>query len=531
MSDRVLDPQDVAQTSSGSADEASAGRVAMAGAWGLAGRSLILVANLVTTPFTIRLLGPARYGLWSILQTAFYLASTSDVSMGPATTKLGAEEYAHHDGRGESAVVWSGLRIVAVTTTTIALPFIVFAPAFLRLIGVHGALLTSGVLAFRIGCGIFILQSVAGILNTSPQVRLKWRAYTLISTCSNLIASAGPPIALALLSGGLVTASCVLLGSTALLAIGNLLLAVHLQPQLRRPRFDKAITKRLLTYGGALTVSGVLLLPLQTADRFLLSSNHSTAVVAYWAVAANLATILAVLPEQLVAPLIPALARLQAAGSFTDVSRLFHRALAGMFLVATPTAVLLAVIAKPFLSIWAGPNYGIHSTIPLLIAIPGIWIDCFNWVAQSYLLSSGRPKVLAYIRTAELAPYLLAAWFLTDKFGAIGAALALSGRLVVESFVVFAAVRRAAPLPLLPLSERRLASIAGPLVLCGAGAAVALLTHGFAARAGCAIGLGLAYAVVCWRLILTPNERQGVLVVADEALRRGPAPRHSRYPI
>jgi len=511
------------------ADEASSSRVAMAGAWGLLGRGLMLVANLLATPFTIRLLGPARYGLWSVLQSALSLAATSDVSMGPATTKLGADTYARRDAHGESAVVWTAVGITIATAMPIAIVLTIFAPEVVKLFHVHSELMSSGVVALRVGCSIFMLQSIAGILSTSPQVRLEWRAYTFISTSSNLIASVGPPVALALFSGGLVTASFVVLASSFLMAAGNLVLAVRVQPQLRLPRFDRAIMKQLLSFGGPLTIATVLLMPLMTAERLFLAGNHSTTVVAYWAAAATLATTLVVLPEQLVGPLMPALARLETEGSFAEVSKLFHRAMAGIFLIATPMAILLALVAQPFLTIWAGPQYGVHSTVLLLIAIPGVWLDCFNWVAQTYLISSGRPKVIAYMRGAQVIPYVLAAWVLTDKFGATGAALVWSGRLVVETLVLFRIVRQAAPLRMSLLSERKFASIAGPLALCGAVVAIMVVSHGLIIRVGCAAGLSVMYAIACWLLILAPRERQGILGLVDEALRRGSQPRHGRH--
>jgi len=510
------------------ADDASSSRVAMAGAWGLLGRGLMLVANLLATPFTIRLLGPARYGLWSVLQSALSLAATSDVSMGPATTKLGADTYARRDSHGESAVVWTAVGITIATAMPIAIALTIFAPEVVKLFHVHSELMSSGVVALRVGCSIFMLQSIAGILSTSPQVRLEWRAYTFISTSSNLIASVGPPAALALFAGGLVTASFVVLASSFLMAAGNLVLAIRVQPQLRLPRFDRAIMKQLLSFGGPLTIATVLLMPLMTAERLFLAGNHSTTVVAYWAAAATLATTLVVLPEQLVGPLMPALARLETEGSFDEVSKLFHRAMAGIFLIATPMAILLALVAQPFLTIWAGPQYGVHSTLLLLIAIPGVWLDCFNWVAQTYLISSSRPKVIAYMRGAQVVPYVLAAWVLTDKFGATGAALVWSGRLVVETLVLFRIVRQTAPLRMSLLSERKFASIAGPLALCGAVVAIMLVSQGLIVRVCCAAGLSVLYALACWRLILAPRERQGILGLVDEALRRGSLPRHGR---
>jgi len=509
-------------------DEASSSKVAMAGAWGLLGRGLMLVANLLATPFTIRLLGPARYGLWSVLQSALSLASASDVSMGPATTKLGADTYARRDALGESAVVWTAVGITIATTMPIAIGLTIFAPEVVRLFHVHAELMSSGVLALRVGCSTFMLGSIAGILSTSPQVRLEWRAYTVISTASNLIASVGPPVALALFAGGLVTASFVVLGSSFVMAAGNLLLAIRVQPQLRLPRFDKTIMKQLLSFGGPLTVAMVLLMPLMTAERLFLAGSHSTTVVAYWAAAATLATTLVVLPEQLVGPLMPALARLETEGAFSEVSKLLHRAMAGIFLVATPSAILLALIAQPFLTVWAGPQYGVHSTSLLLIAIPGVWFDCFNWVAQTYLVSSGRPKAIAYLRGSQVIPYLLAAWVLTDRFGATGAALVWSSRLVVETLVVLRILRHVAPVRLSVLSERKFASIAGPLVLCCAVVAIMVFSHGFIIRVGSAAGLTVLYAVACWRLILTARERQGILGLLDEGLRRGSLPRHGR---
>ena len=56
---------------------------------GLRGRAVLLLANLVATSFLIRLLGPASYGLWTLLLVATAWASTADLGMGTASTKFG----------------------------------------------------------------------------------------------------------------------------------------------------------------------------------------------------------------------------------------------------------------------------------------------------------------------------------------------------------------------------------------------------------------------------------------------------------
>jgi O-antigen/teichoic acid export membrane protein len=258
---------------------------------------------------------------------------------------------------------------------------------------------------------------------------------------------------------------------------------------------------------------------------------------------------LQVLPEQLTAPFLPGLARLEAAGRLQDLRALYRKGLSGLFLVVTPAAVLLAFVAHPFLSLWAGSQYGAHSTVPFLVALAGVWFDCLAWMPISYLLSSGRARMIAYIRVAELVPYLVAAWILTKQFGVIGAAVVWSAGCAVDSLLLFGMTRRVVSLPFLPLSDRRLRSLAGPLALGAAALLLAQVTSGLTARLVWAVALMLAYGVAVWCLILTSRERQGITVLAGRALgvnlstaqsrhaaavrrprsfRRAQAPRHAR---
>ncbi len=454
-----------------------AAQVASAGAWGLGGRVTLLVVNFVCTPFTLRLLGPAAYGLWTLLILALSWANYADIGMGSATTKYGSERFTHGDGRGESTIVWTALCLVAVTTSCVAVAVAVSAHFVVdNLLRVRGELLAPGVLALRIGCGVFVFQSVAAIFNTPQVVRLRWREFTLVISAAALVAAIGTPVALFALRGGVVTAEAVGLAAAVAWALGNFAVAVRFQPEIRRPRVTKAALKQLVAYGGALTVGGLALIPLTSAERFFLAHSQSTTVVAYYAVAVSLGLTLRVLPEQLTQPLLPGLARLEAEGRHEEHRVLYRKGLSGMFLVATPAAIMLALIAHPFISLWAGPEYGSHSTGPFLLVIAGVWFSCLGSVPYSYLLASGRTKVIAYLQTGELIPYLVLAWLLTARFGAIGAAAVWAARWAVDAVLCIAVVHRSTGwrhsfrrsplrLPVVPFSERRLHSIGGPIVL------------------------------------------------------------------
>lgn len=495
-------------------------RVASAGIWGLGGRVTLLVGGLVATPFTLRLLGPAQYGLWALLQSIGLWASLADVGMAFASTKFAATCLAGHDEDGEAIVIWTATLLTAVMTSAVTAVGAVYAPFIVsRALHPSPDLLASTVFALRVFCGIFVLQALIGTMNTPQVVRLRGRATTAILTLSNLVSIIGIPIGLAALAGGLKTAALVALGAAALNLSGNAVLALRLLPPLKRPRINRAVLWQLSRYGVPLGVSGVAGVVTGTAERFFLANSHSTTQVAYYAVAATLATTLLVLPEQLVAPLMPGLATLDARGRVEEHRLLYQRSLQGLYLVLTPATIILIFVARPFLTLWAGPAYGLHSTEPFLIAVVGVWFNSLAWVPHSYLLSAGKTKVIARVPVLLVLPYLLAAWALTDRYGAVGAAIAWSAMLVVDSVTWHAVVRHTSGLPVSPLSERRARSIAAPVTLGCVVLALSLVSVSLEARAVMAVVLCPLYGVFVWRWALTARERDAVAKGGGEMMR------------
>lgn len=495
-------------------------QVARASSWGLAGRSLLLLANFAATPFTIRLLGPAGYGLWALLLAVFTWANVAEGGMGTATTKYASECYAHGDVGGEVTVIWSGISFAIVTTSAAAIALALKAPFLLSLLHVRGPMLSSGTWALRLLCAGFVLGALSWTVGTVQQVRLRWKQFTIFNAVSNLVGCVGVPIAIYLFAGGVMAAAAASVLAPALYLLGLTWEGVRVLPALRRPRINRATLRRLVTYGGVLTIANFVGIPLLTAERFILGHNASTTAVAYYAVAATVATTLCIIPEQLTQPLMPALARLESEGKAAAHKALYGKALSGIFLLVTPATVLLALVARPFLTLWAGPAYGAHSTLPLIVALVGVWAWAHGWVAKSYMLSAARVKWLAWIHLVELPFYLGAAWVATARWGALGAALVWSARLVVDTIVRFFVVHRWAGLPWLPLATRRLRALAAPVLLAAACLAAATVTGGLPARTGAAAGLAVVYGAAVWWGVLTPKERQGLSALAAESVSR-----------
>jgi O-antigen/teichoic acid export membrane protein len=176
----------------------------------------------------------------------------------------------------------------------------------------------------------------------------------------------------------------------------------------------------------------------------------------------------------------PGLARPEAGGQHSEHCRLYHQSFVALILPMTPIAILLALVARPFLLVWLGSGYAARSTDPFLIALVGVWANGLAGVPNSYLLSSGRTKTVAYGQLAELPPYLVATWLFTLHFGLIGAAAVWSARFTLDALINFIIVRRVSSLSASPLPHRRWRSLFAPAALGVATLSCALVTHGLA---------------------------------------------------
>ena len=496
--------------------------VARSGIWSLTGSLAIVLASFLATPFTIRLLGPASYGLWALLQSMLTYLVLADLGMASASTKFAGDRYGKGDGAGEVEAIWTSLAITVVLTALCALG-LVFAAPFLvmNILHVSQDLIRPSILAIRIIVVAAVVGSLAGTINTPQTVRLRWGPLTLSNSGPAVIAIVAAPIALVLTSGGVVVMAVVAAVAAALTAAASWLIAVRVQPGLLRPRFSRSLVSPLLRYGGGLTISGVAAIPLSSAERFFLAHNHSTTVVAYYAVAMTIGSVLLVIPAAIAQPMFPALVRLRATGAHEELRQLYRQAQEVIFLTVTPGAIFLSFLAGPLLRLWAGPQYAEHSIFPLLVIVVGMWMNALAMVPYTYLLASGRTSLIAKIHLAELLPYLAAAAVLTAALGALGAAVAWSSRVALDTFLFVATCKRHGRLPWAPTSTRVSVGLVVPASLAACTALLSTVTNSLAVRGACATALLLVYIVVVWKFVLTTPERSGMRSLASLLLPHG----------
>jgi O-antigen/teichoic acid export membrane protein len=518
----MTDPQDA---SIPALQEPMVGVIARGGFWTIAGQMTGLGAALCATPFTLRLLGPSRYGVWALLQSAILWVALADFGMGGASTRFAGQAHATDDADGEATAIWTAAWISLVATAIVAAAAAVFAPNIADgILHVHSTVRSSAIVGLRIVALGVLFTTAMGILNTPLQVRLQYRTLALITQGFAILQVIAIPVFLELVGGGVTTAAIISTATSGLALVAVLAVGIRVQPAMRRPRFSRREARRLVTFGGALTVAGVADIPLTTAERLFLGHYRSSIQVAYYTVASRLAMLASAVPAAASQPLFPAVIRLQARGESKSARELYSQILQGSVLVLTPLLLLVALMARPFLSLWAGHVYAVHGTTACFLLLVGVWFQALSWLPLTYLMAIDKGGTVARARVLEIVPYLVAAALLTMHFGVLGAAIAWSARSVVDSLVFFIFASRSAGLPFSPLTERTMRALALPCLLA---VGVVVLTHatsGLPARAGLAVGLLGVYLAAEWALVLAESERAVMRRLASQlSPRRRPA--------
>src|SRR5436305_7141387 len=98
----------------------------------LIGQAVTMLATFIATPFTIRLLGAAGYGVLAFVHVLIGYFSVADMGMGMASTRFGAVARGRGDDEGEATVIWSALLLALLPATSIAIALFLGARPFVE---------------------------------------------------------------------------------------------------------------------------------------------------------------------------------------------------------------------------------------------------------------------------------------------------------------------------------------------------------------------------------------------------------------
>ena len=420
--------------------------VATSAMWNLVGRAGPLIVAVLTTPYLIRLLGPSRWGVFTIALSLVGIFSIFDFGIGRSLTRTVSELLVENKRREAASLARSGI-------------------AALTLLGTAGGLGMAALARLWVDRGLHIppeihdevLHSLYVLCLSAPVVLLcsalwgvlasfqRFRAANLVNIPIMAMYYIGPLVVLHFFNS-LVAVLAVLVACRVVNTIAYWQICVRALPELKGARVEIAKLGPVMRMGGWMTASNVTWPILTYVDRFIIASLLSAAATGYYSTPFDLVMRFTLVPVAIMSTAYPAFA----ASYRTDpdnTQALFRRSFLTVLGVLFPACLLCVALAHWVLTLWLGAAFAGNATVVLRWLGVGILFASLDSVVSGLLDGIGKASVNAKFSIAELVIYLPLLAMLVRTTGIEGAAIAWAGRCLLDlSLRLFIAQRLYAPL-------------------------------------------------------------------------------------
>jgi len=411
----------------------------------LLGQIIPMIVAVVTIPLIINAMGVGRFGVLTLAWMVVGYFSLFDMGLGRATTKFVAECLPSGDHEKIIRIIWGSLILMAAFGIMGAVIALLLTPVLIRdILNIPPELIDESRRAFYLlALSIPVVSMTAGARGVlEAQQRFD---YVNIVKVPVYTAAFITPLAVLPFSNSLVPIVGVLILSRLIGLLAYLFFCFRATPGLSRIRFPgKALIRELLGYGGWLTISN-LVWPLMTyMDRFVIGAMLTMAAVAYYVTPYELVAKMLIITGSFLGVIFPAFSTFSA-GRHEELMQLFNRAVKYLLVILVPAVFAVVILAKPFFKIWLGDEFVIYSAVILQILALGKLINSVSQVPSSAIQAMGRPDITAKLHLAELPIYILMLYVFVHAFGIIGAAVAWTVRVVIDSAIYFYLYYRLSP--------------------------------------------------------------------------------------
>ncbi len=477
------------------------------------GQFIPLVVGVASIPVVIRGMGVDSFGILSLAWMLLGYFTLFDLGIGRATTKFIAEELRNGVTERLRSLFWTscamnlllgliGGVVVATLTSFFAQSVFRIPPAL-----IETAEQTFFVLALSLPI-VLVSTALRGTLEAAHRFDYVNIVVVVSSSLNYLLPLVGTLI-------GFNVRDIVLLLMVSRLAAASvyLVLCLRVFPMFREGvSFEPEITKRLMSFGGWLSISNVVHPFLVYLDRFMIGSTISIAAVAYYTAPYEMVSRLLILPTSLTMTLFPSFSSIGAA-SKEDLTNLYVRSVKLLLLLMAPLVMLAILFAGEILHLWLGVEFAEKSTAVFQILAIGVLVNSPANVPYALLQGFGRPDLTAKLHVLELLLYVPLVWLLVKNMGIVGGALAWTIRIMLDTLLLFAASGRFMNLRF--LFDHGLKRGINVVLLLVCALCVPLLLHvTILVKAVIAAAILIVFSLASWRFVLDDAEREFITFAA-----------------
>ena len=390
---------------------------------------------LFAIPLMIEGFGTDRFGILTLVWTIIGYSSVFDLGLGRALKLFVSKQLGTGDTKDLNTIIWTSLLIISFLGILVAVIVCVMTPVIVGLINAPDEYVPETTRSiYLLGISIPFLMgiiSMKGILEAYQKFALISMMRLPVVVFNYLVPLAVIPFTKDL--------SC----TVALLVLGRILtFVIHLaacsfilKDFFREINFKKNYIKPLLSFGGWITVSNIIIPLMSTLDRFFISALLSASVVAFYTTPQSVVLNLGVIPVAIIGVMFPAFS-VEYRRNRQRAKYLYHQSIKYMSLLLFFPILVIVIYAKPLLAFWISEEFAGKSYLIAQILAIGMFFYSLNGNSGALIQSTGRSDVTAKIHLFELPIYLAMLVFFIKTFGLLGATFAWLFRVIIDSILL-----------------------------------------------------------------------------------------------
>ncbi|MDQ3991222.1 MAG: oligosaccharide flippase family protein [Actinomycetota bacterium] len=390
------------------------------------------IAGLAATVVSVRLLGPADYGLLAFaIATGGTLSGVAKLGLGLATTRMTAASAAVGDWDAVESTVRGSVTIVYALSAAAAL-------AITAVVVGRGSTATAVSVPVAAGVSLLILGrnasvAAAAISRALGRVLLMDLPSLLISVlqvAAAVVLSVMAVRSLPLLATGFGVAG--LVGTVVSLAI------IRAIVRGKAPVIAASLREgaRLVVTGAPYAIASAAGYVMARFDVLVLGLSHPNAVVGQYEPVLRLTERLTnLIPLIFMTAFLPAATRFFVSDDVASLNRSFHTSSHVTYVLSVPALLLLGAFPEPVIGTVFGPEVPAR---PLIVALllAGYVVNLACGLNLGVLTATGDRKLIGATYVGGLAAMVVFALVLIPPFGAVGAATATAVSYVVLNVLV-----------------------------------------------------------------------------------------------
>jgi len=393
------------------------------------GNVMLTVLAVVTVPLYLHIVGIERYGLLALCWVFLSYSSFMDFGLGPAVAREIARS---RDGEENLAAeaLWTAIWLsLAISLVAAAAVYAIGTFYFGKMAKVAPAFRSEVAAAVPLMAAMVPGVMLSGVLASALQGRERFLAFNVATVLGNVLLGVLPLIVAYFWSPAVPVLLAASLAARLVPLPWLFQVCSRAVPLngVRRP--SAAAARRLLGFGGWISLTAMAGVVLGTAARLAVGGTLGAAAVSIYTIAFNLVSRVAIVANSVGAALFPRFAYLEKG----DRDELVLHGLQTIAAIVTPLLIGAVMLVDPFFAVWIGPELTEAALPVAYLVVIGFWFYCIGSPAQSLLQASGRPDLVSKVMVAEVLPFVGATLLALSLFGLPGGALVFTLRSVCET--------------------------------------------------------------------------------------------------